>query len=78
MKRRQELILFVLDTSVRTFDVLGDIIVFVWLLQAVFGFDYHPSYWFTGVYTWYGAFGFWMLAWLIHTFEKHYQRKYKE
>ena len=77
MTRRQELILFVLDKLFQISLRMGDLIVFVWLLQALLGFEYHPSYWFTGVYTWYGAFGFWMLAWLFHIFETHYRKKYK-
>ena len=78
MTRRQELILLVLDKLFQFSIRMGDLIVLVWILQAVIGFDWHPTYWFAGEKTWYGAFGFWMLAWLIYIFEKHYQRKYKE
>lgn len=78
MTRRQELMLFVLDKLFQISMRMGDLIVLVWILQAIVGFEYHPSYWFTGVYTWYGSFGFWMLAWLIYIFEIHFKRKYKE
>ena len=78
MTRRQELILFGLNKSSEVSMRMGDLIVLVWILQAIVGFEWHPTYWFAGVNTWYGAFGFWMLAWLIYIFESHYKRKYKE
>ena len=78
MTRRQKLLLFVLNKLYGTCDWMGNLIVFAWLLQAITGFEWHPTYWFAGVNTWYGAFGFWMLAWLIYIFEMHFKRKYKE
>ncbi len=78
MTIRQKLILFVLDKLFQVSMRMGDLIVLVWVLQAIVGFEWHPSYWFDGVNAWYGSFGFWMLAWLIYIFESHYKRKYKK
>lgn len=78
MNRRQELILIGLDKLFQISMRMGDLIVLVWLLQALIGFEWDPTYWFAGVNTWYGCFGFWMLAWLIHIFETHYKRKYEK
>lgn len=49
MTRRQELILFVLDKLFQVSMRMGELIVFVWVIQAIVGFEWHPSYWFDDV-----------------------------
>lgn len=77
MNKRQELIILILDKLFLVSMRMGDLIVLVWLLQALIGFEWDPTYWFAGVNTWYGAFSFWMLAWLIYIVEKHLKGKYE-
>ncbi len=78
MNRRQQLILFALEKLSGTFNYLGDIIMFVWVLQMIIGFEWHSSYWFDGVNAYIGSAICWMLAWLFYIFESHYNRKYKK